>query len=70
MQIEVRPALTDDQHGALLRALADAGLGADETPAAYRSAWRRAAAEEAVSDEPFAEGYAPSPRSTRGATRA
>jgi hypothetical protein len=34
------------------------------------SAWRRAAARESVENDPMEAGYAPSPRSTRGATRA
>ena len=52
------------------RALTEAGIRVDETPALYRSAWRQAAAQEAVECEPGEEGYALSPRRTRGATRA
>jgi hypothetical protein len=54
---------------ALRAALRQAGIALDERPAAYASAWRRAAAREAVASD-RAEPYARSPRSTRGATRA
>jgi hypothetical protein len=68
--IHVRPPLPDDARDALERALVDAGEGLDQQPDGYRSAWRRAAALEAVDGEPDEDGYALSPRSTRGATRA
>ncbi len=70
MPIDVRPPLSDGERDALEAALAEAGVSADGPPEAYRSAWRRAAALEAVDGEPDADGYALSPRSTRGATRA
>jgi hypothetical protein len=62
--------LPDDARDALERALAEAGEALERQPAAYASAWRRAAALEAVDGEPDEDGYALSPRSTRGATRA
>jgi hypothetical protein len=70
MPIDVRPPLPDDVRDALERALAEAGAALEQQPAAYRSAWRRVAALEAVDGEPDEDGYAFSPRSTRGATRA
>ena len=51
------------------QALERAGVRLDGQPEAYRSAWRRAALREGTDDEPVPR-YAPSPRSTRGATRA
>jgi hypothetical protein len=68
--IDVRPPLPDDARAAVERALADAGEAVEDQPSAYRSAWRRAAALEAVDGVPDEDGYALSPRSTRGATRA
>jgi hypothetical protein len=68
--IDVRPPLPDDARAALERALADAGEAVEDQPSAYRNAWRRAAALEAADGEPDEDGYALSPRSTRGATRA
>ena len=70
MPIDVRPPLPDDERDALARALADAGEPLEQQSTAYRSAWRRAAALEAVESEPDEDGYALSPRRTRGATRA
>ncbi len=70
MPLDTRPPLPDDERLALERALAEAGIPLDEAPAQYRGAWQQAAAEEAVDCEPSADGYARSPRSTRGATRA
>jgi hypothetical protein len=70
VRIDVRPALPAEEQAALERALATAGVDLDATPEPYRSAWRRAAAHEAVDGEPDADGYALLPRSTRGATRA
>jgi hypothetical protein len=68
--IDVRPPLPDDVRDALAQALAEAGAALDQLPAAYLSAWRRTAALESVDGEPDENGYALSPRSTRGATRA
>ena len=70
MPIDVRPPLPDDARDTLARALAEAGEALEQQPVAYRSAWRRAAALESVDGEPDEDGYALSPRSTRGATRA
>ena len=70
MPIDVRPPLPDEARDALERALAAPGDAPERQPAAYRSAWRRVAALEAVDGEPDEDGYALSPRSTRGATRA
>jgi hypothetical protein len=72
MRLDSDPPLHDDELVALARALARAGLPLDGAPAAYRSRWKRTAGEEAVDDAPpdLEDRYAPSPRSTRGATRA
>lgn len=54
---------------AVIEALKQAGVRIEAMPGAYESAWRAAGLRDGVeSDE--AEDYAPSPRSTRGATRA
>lgn len=66
----MRPSLPDDERDALEKALAAAGMTFDGMPEHHGSAWRRAAAQEAVDGEPFSDDYALSPRSTRGATRA
>jgi hypothetical protein len=68
VHLEVNPPLEDGERRALLVALELAGRGMDPDDP-YRQAWRAAAAREAVDDEPEF-GYALSPRSTRGATRA
>lgn len=61
----------DEQAVAALRiALARSGLQLEEHPAGYSSAWRQAAAREAVEGIPARASYALSPRSTRGARRA
>jgi hypothetical protein len=53
----------------VIEALERSGVRIEVVPAAYDSAWRTAGLKDGVEeDEP--EGYAPSPRSTRGATRA
>jgi hypothetical protein len=67
--IEVVPPLAAPGQRVLTEALARAGVQTDGAPSAYASAWRTAGLHEAAApDEP--EGYALSPRSTRGATRA
>ena len=69
MDVEAAPPLEESERRALLVALEQAGVGppGDEP---YRNAWRLAAlAETALGDE-AESGYAFSPRSTRGATRA
>lgn len=53
----------------MIDALERAHVRVDLEPAAYGSAWRVAGLREA-SEWDDVEGYAPSPRSTRGATRA
>ncbi len=70
MELEAIPTLSE--HGLALvgRALASARAGFAATNSGYDSAWRRAAAREAVDRQPAVVRYAPSPRSTRGATRA
>ena len=68
MDIEATPPLEEREHRALLIALeqVDVGTRGDEP---YWYAWRRAALSEALGDD-VEVGYAFSPRSTRGATRA
>ena len=53
----------------MIEALERAGVRVEVAPAAYESAWRAAGVREVV-DADELEDYAPSPRSTRGATRA
>lgn len=69
MEIRATPAVDAAEQRALLVALerADVRYPGSEL---YRQAWRRAGLLEAVDDDEQAVGYAPSPRSTRGATRA
>jgi hypothetical protein len=67
MHVEVSPPLEDGERRALLVALELVGPWANDDP--YRRAWRAAALREAVDNEAEV-GYALSPRSTRGATRA
>ena len=70
MDLEVVPPLPPSERQALTEALARAGLEPDGPPPGYASAWRRAGLAEATRDGDEPEGYALSPRSTRGATRA
>ncbi len=70
MALEVRPPLPESQLAALRTALARAGVGIVADSDFLASAWWRAAVREAVDREPNAARYAPSRRSTRGATRA
>ena len=63
------PALADSESRALLVALERADVGPSDAPA-YEGAWRRAALLEAVDGDDGDDGYAFSPRRTRGATRA
>jgi hypothetical protein len=75
MEIRVEPPVAQHEELALLRALGDGGVLEPAASAAARDAWRRAAAHEAVDNDPESRGdaepgYALSPRSTRGATRA
>jgi hypothetical protein len=72
MRLDASPPLGDDELDAIADAIARAGVLLDGRTGAYESAWRRTALEEAVdAAQPESEdGYALSPRSTRGATRA
>jgi hypothetical protein len=70
MPLEVVPPLPVEQQLAVSAALEQAGVRLDGLPDAYRNAWRRRAAREAVENQPEGVRYTPSPRSTRGATRA
>ena len=67
MRIELRPEAGPDADEAVLRALANEALRERAGAAPYLSDWRRAALAEGVDRDP---GYAPSPRRSRGATRA
>jgi hypothetical protein len=68
--LEVHPPLEEPALAAVRKALVGAGVRLDGKPGIYMSAWRAAAAHEAVQNEPESGRYARSPRSTRGATRA
>jgi hypothetical protein len=70
MRLEVDPPVSGAERAAVEVALVRAGVPLQEPPAGYLSRWRRAAAREAVENEPARARYALSPRSTRGATRA
>jgi hypothetical protein len=70
LRLEVHPPLQETALAALRNALVGAGVGLDGKPGIYTSAWRAAAACEAVQNEPESKRYARSPRRTRGATRA
>jgi hypothetical protein len=81
MILHVTPPVSEAVRSALARALVDAGLVRDGIPDGYASPWWRAAAREAVTSssrrftrhfrgEASEVPYAPSPRRTRGATRA
>jgi len=70
MTLEIAPPLPEAERNALSHALERAGIRLDSRPEAYASAWWRTAAQEGVDNLPVPTRYAPSPRSTRGATRA
>lgn len=70
MEFEIQPAPSETGLSAIQDAVVRAGIQLNERPAGYSSAWRRAAANEAVEPLPFRSTYVLSPRSTRGATRA
>lgn len=70
MDLEVVPPLPPTEQQALTEALARAGLELDGPPPAYASPWRRVGLFEATGNGDENDGYALSPRSTRGATRA
>jgi hypothetical protein len=67
MELETMPAVHALVRQAVLRALEEAGV---DSSRGYDDAWRRAALREAVAGEEPELGYALSPRSTLGATRA
>jgi hypothetical protein len=69
VKLDVDPPLDDALLAGLEPVLRDA-LARPETHPSYASAWRRAAAREAVGNESRPPAYALSPRRTRGATRA
>ncbi len=69
MDVEAVPSLDGPGKEAVIEALGRAGVRVEVAPAAYASAWRAAGLRDGVEGDD-AEGYAPSPRSTRGATRA
>jgi len=68
--LQVVPRPSEDKVAAIEHALGLAGVRPVEVQPASLSAWRRAAAREAVENPPAPRFYAPSPRKTRGATRA
>ena len=70
VRLELSPTVDDLDDAVLRRALEAAGIGLVSRPEAAVSAWSRVAAREAVDNQPARAGYALSPRSTRGATRA
>ena len=69
MNLDVVPPLDDRARRALVRALEETTLRSHRDDP-YRQAWRLAALEEAALGDDAEVGYAFSPRSTRGATRA
>jgi len=70
MVLDVVPSVPPEEEQALAEALARAGVELDGRPMVYGSPWRRAGLVEATGQDDEADGYALSPRSTRGATRA
>ena len=69
VELSVTPAVDDATERALHSALGSVGASTPRVQA-YESAWRQAALSEGVERGDADAGYAPSPRSTRGATRA
>jgi hypothetical protein len=71
VELELVPSPGPGEAEAVRAALDQAGIADGLVPSARESAWRAAALLEAVERDPRdADGYALSPRSTRGATRA
>lgn len=71
VELEFVPSPRSGEAEAVLAALDEAGIASDLAPTGRDNAWRAAALAEAVDRDPRdVDGYAPSPRSTRGATRA
>ena len=69
MDVEAVPPVDESEKRAVIEALEHVGIRVEVTPAAYDSAWRAAGQRDGAEGDD-AEGYTPSPRSTRGATRA
>jgi hypothetical protein len=69
MELDAVPSLDEPTLQALHAALEEAGLHAQRA-SPYDDAWRRAALHEVAEGDEPAPGYALSPRSTLGATRA
>lgn len=74
-QLEVHPPVPDAVGAVIRTALAEGGVALDGRHPTYAGSWRRAAAREAVDNDPLPRRrgqtrYTLSPRSTRGATRA
>jgi hypothetical protein len=71
VELVLVPTPRSGETEAVLAALEEAGIAAGVVPPRRESTWRAAALAEAVERDPReADGYALSPRSTRGATRA
>ena len=70
MEIEATPPLTESELEAVRMGFARLEIDLSTMPSIGASAWRFAAAREAVDSEPSRPRYARSPRKTRGATRA
>jgi hypothetical protein len=69
VELSVTPALDDSTERALRSVLGAVRAGTSQAEV-YESVWRRAGLTEGVEPDDADPGYAPSPRSTRGATRA
>ena len=72
MKLDATPAIDGAVEQALVGVLGESGVASASSPSLYGDAWRRAGLLEGIEGEESAEpfGYALSPRSTRGATRA
>jgi hypothetical protein len=70
--IDITPPVGDRESAAVRDAIVSAGVQLYPRPAAYDSAWKRVASDEAVDNDPDSQaaGYARLPRSTLGATSA
>jgi hypothetical protein len=74
-KLGIDPPVPEVVRAAIRSALAEGGIALDGRHPVYAGPWRRAAAREAVDNQPerrrgISAGYTLSPRSTRGATRA
>jgi hypothetical protein len=70
MELDVVPSLSPAETSVLAEAVRRSGIELDGESDPYASAWRRAGLVEAADGDGESDGYARSPRSTRGATRA